>query len=350
MGDFSLEVLKKSVILSPASCDGKSEEKGILTLQKEPNKVKGLLKCFHLNNIEGKLLLGLTFDDNVLHKFNLELSEAQSFYFTLPQNINLSQNISCVLVAMNEREHSPIIWGSSATNKVSKLEVLESMLEKNVPIVKASNVVEKEKPTTKKPIEINAQEDYIDEEVENLIDDMANEVEDELKRIELKKQLNDFKPYKNIFETQNEVNATSAYGSQKKQILQNEPPVEEKPEREREQTRNWFYDEVKDQIDALFEKYEAETALEEIIPNSRFVRVNFDAEGDSYIFGVIYDENQTPEYIVYGIPALEQKQTPQELEGYYQWLPLDPNNPEADGYFMMYQDAKTGEHVKIEII
>ena len=41
-----------------------------------------------------------------------------------------------------------------------------------------------------------------------------------------------------------------------------------------------------------------------------------------------------------------QKIPPTELEGYYQWLPLDLEKPEEDGYWLMYQNALNGEHIK----
>jgi hypothetical protein len=339
-----LEILKKSIILSPASCDGKSDEKGILTLQKEMGKTKGVLKCFHLNEREGKLLLGITFDNNVLHKFPILKNETTLFRFTLPQEENLSSNISCVLIQMNEKDHTPIIWGSTTINKCNKLDILENMLQTIVPVKTKSETQENNVVEKKPPIEI--EEEYVNEEVESFIDDEYEKLEKELEEQKIKKQLDDFMPYKQLFETGK--NIQTASNAKNSQI----EPAPHLPEQERKQdrTRDWFYDEVKDQIDALFDKYEKEEALEEIIPNARFVRVVFEEGGDSYIFGIIYDENQMPEYIVYGIPSVSQKLPPEQLEGYYQWLPLDPEKPEEDGYFLMYQDAKTGEHVKIEII
>ena len=345
MEEFILEVFKKIIILSPASCDGKSEEKGILTLQKEVGKVKGVLKCFHLNEYEGKLLMGLTFEDNVLHKFNIEQESTALFSFNLPQDVNLAGNISCVLVNMDKSNNSPIIWGSTEVNKVSKLEVLQNMIDTSTPVKKHSVEEEISKQYIKKPIEIIEQQFLDDEEVEHLIDDEFEKFENEEKQQQVKKQLNDWVPYKEVFQTKKNI---EAYSNVKK--TQEEMDEDSSKEDQETQNKDWFYDEVKDQIDALFSKYEREEALEEIIPNARFVRVNFEEGAESYIFGIIYDENKNPEYIVYGIPAVSSKKAPQQLEGYYQWLPLDPEKPEEDGYFLMYQDAKSGEHVKIEII
>lgn len=341
-----MEIFKKSIILLPASFDGKSDAKGILTLEQDKNKTKGLLKCFNIQNLSGSILLGISSIDNELHKFKLEKEQVAYFTFSIPQKLNLSENISCVLVQLDKKESSPIIWGSTTTNKVQSLEILEKVKAE----YNKNNQINK----------LNVEEEYLDEEVENLIDNEVNNLEEELRQktlveekedAKLKDQMEDYKPYKELFETSRPASMLSPDKFVKELIeeeaMENEMNEQMEEDLQREAT---FYDEVKDQIDALFEKYERETALEEIIPNSKFVRVDFNNDGRSYIFGVINDSNNQPEYIVYGIPSRFQDVPPEELEGYYQWLPLDVEAPEEDGYYMMYQDARTGEHVKIEIV
>ena len=68
-----------------------------------------------------------------------------------------------------------------------------------------------------------------------------------------------------------------------------------------------------------------------------------------YVFGVIYDES-LPHYICYGIPCNNKGVPPKELEGFCQWLPLDISNQEGKGYWISYQDANSGENIKVEVI
>ena len=328
-----MEIFKKSIILSPASCDGKSEEKGILTLQKEQDKVKGILKCFELNKVQGKLLLGITFNDNKLNKFELQDEDISIFRFSIPDK-SLDGEISCVIIAMNKDKHTPILWGSTITNQISKSEILQDVISSSF-TVSTSSI--DENLWMKK----EQQEEKID--IEETMQEEKYYIEDETQKLKNMEQKKDFEPYKEIFKKAD----LGVIAEQTKKMKEEKPPLFTMQEETEETT---FYDEVKEQIDSLFQKYEKEVALEEMIPNSSFVRVTFDADGESYVFGLIFDDNNEPEYIVYGIPSAYQKLPPKQLEGYYQWLPLDPNNPEEDGYFLMYQDATTGEHVKVEII
>ena len=50
--------------------------------------------------------------------------------------------------------------------------------------------------------------------------------------------------------------------------------------------------------------------------------------------------------MAYGLPGVGTDNVPEGLEGYSQWIPLDSNNPNGDGYFVMFQDANTGESIK----
>jgi hypothetical protein len=402
-----LKIFKKSIVLSPASYDGKSEEKGILTLQEKAGELVGTLKCFNIEHLEGKMLLGLSFDNNKLHKFSIEKGKTQHFNFSLPNSEDLQANIACVVVNINNSDHTPVIWGSSKTNLDWKSNVLENFVNKNTKTTSAnmgnsqalktkdetSNSNEKqqvEKRDYKKTDDIKVKnedseeqkqekDNYIDKETKELIDSQVKKAEEQLKAEEQQKEQeikskaskessnkkayredntsvkeqkkfsSTNRPYKHLLKMQNidENNASS------KKLLQEEDSnlddLKEKTE-PKNYEGDMFYNEVKEQINSLFEKYPKEEALEEIIPNSKFVRVEFDADTDVYIFGVVYDEDNNAEYIVYGIPSVYEAEPPEQFDGYYQWLPLDLEKPEEDGYWLMYQDAKTGDHIRVEII
>ena len=102
-----------------------------------------------------------------------------------------------------------------------------------------------------------------------------------------------------------------------------------------------FYDEVKKQISELFTNYPEEEFLTQIIPHSKWVRVDYEKNGHYYVVGLIYEEG-TLRYICYGLPGLHSETPPKEMETYSQWLPLDKDKPTEFGYWISYQDADMG--------
>ena len=115
-----------------------------------------------------------------------------------------------------------------------------------------------------------------------------------------------------------------------------------------EQNKN-FYQRIKPQIDKMFETNVQEKVLNEIIPNSKFTRVEFDDKSGYYVFGVIYDED-VPKYLCYGLPSQKEQTPPKEMSNLYQWLPIDVENYDGDGFYMMYQDAQTGQNISVDIV
>lgn len=102
---------------------------------------------------------------------------------------------------------------------------------------------------------------------------------------------------------------------------------------------NNFYYAVKPQLDELFICYPEETALTNTVANSKWVRVQ--SEHDCYVVGILYD-NDEPSLLCYGVPAKANTPPPSELDGACVWLPIS----DQDGYFVIYQSARTGEIIK----
>lgn len=110
---------------------------------------------------------------------------------------------------------------------------------------------------------------------------------------------------------------------------------------------NNFYYAIKPQIDEMFICYPEEKLLGATVPNSKWVRV--DAEDGYYVVGLLFDEDE-PSYICYGVPQYPSAEkgacrAPAELENMCVWLPVDAKE-EMEGYWMIYQSAKTGEIIK----
>ncbi len=103
-----------------------------------------------------------------------------------------------------------------------------------------------------------------------------------------------------------------------------------------------YYEQVSDRIEKLFTEGTRETELESLMPHTKWVRVDFSGDGRFYVVGLVGDK---PDYICYGLPADYSPEPPDEISGYCGWLPLDVKNPQGKGYWLLYQDADTGESV-----
>ena len=103
-----------------------------------------------------------------------------------------------------------------------------------------------------------------------------------------------------------------------------------------------FFELISEQIDELFDKYPEEEKLSQIIPSSKWVKVDWENNGKYYVIGLIY-EFDVLKYVCYGVPVVNESDMPAEFENVGQWVPID-----NWGYYIMYQDAVTGDTIKID--
>lgn len=107
---------------------------------------------------------------------------------------------------------------------------------------------------------------------------------------------------------------------------------------------NPYYKTVKKELADLFDKFPAEEQLEKTLYGGKFVKINYSAE-KYYVAGVLKEQSKE-KYICYGIPDAYSKTPPKELDGYCSFIPLSVFDLKGDGYWMMFQDAITGECIK----
>lgn len=100
-----------------------------------------------------------------------------------------------------------------------------------------------------------------------------------------------------------------------------------------------FYSEIKEKIDDLFSKYEPIGRLSELIPESKWVKIEY-KKSAFYILGIIC-EKDIPKYIVYGVPG-NRTFKPRGFETYSVFLPESLFDREGKGYWCMFQNAETG--------
>lgn len=106
-----------------------------------------------------------------------------------------------------------------------------------------------------------------------------------------------------------------------------------------------FFSQIQSSIQTLFNSKPKDYLLENSIEQSKFVKINYENTDDYYSVGVIY-ENQEPRYICYALPCTSGSPPPENMKDFSQYLPINQNK----GYYLMYQDAKTGENIVIETI
>ena len=90
-----------------------------------------------------------------------------------------------------------------------------------------------------------------------------------------------------------------------------------------------------------------EELLEQIIPFSKWVKIENEDGDNYYVLGLIYENDQV-KYICYGVPGMYSENPPEELKGYAEWLPIDSTKEKEFGYWITYQDAQSGENVKAD--
>ncbi len=109
---------------------------------------------------------------------------------------------------------------------------------------------------------------------------------------------------------------------------------------------NPYYAAVKEEIASLFEKFPIDESLDKIFPEADFIKINYSAD-KYYLVGVIKERGKE-KYVCYGIPAVYSQTPPKELYGYCRFIPVSVFDLKGDGFWMMFQDAITGECLKPE--
>ncbi len=102
-----------------------------------------------------------------------------------------------------------------------------------------------------------------------------------------------------------------------------------------------FFITAERELNTLFNKFPRYDNLLGFFPDSKWVKINYDKE-NFYIVGVIR-EDKKEKYICYGVPAKYSPEPPKELKGYCSFIPLSIFDMQGEGFWMMFQDALTGD-------
>ena len=288
---------KKTLILS--AVDG-GNEKGVVNIEYSEGSLLGVVKLYNFKQEpDGILTLGILDGSEVI---KAGLTKTASFKYTFRLGVVKElQSFSCGLINIYKGEATPLLHGATdgVMTSEERLAKVASSLGEEASLQEIKKVLDENQIYLEDQQEIEQQ---IDDEIGCCMGDKCSTCK-----------------YRDAF-----------FGKEQKQEQQTES----------------FFDGVKEQITSLFDKYPEEEFLSSIIPFSKWVKVDFEQDGNYYVLGLVY-ENDNIKYICYGVPGLYDKNPPKDLNGFAQWLPLDENKPEEYGYWITYQDAQNGESVEI---
>lgn len=293
----------------------------ILTLTKHNNSVMGNIKVFNVEN-SPNLVLGLAQNNKQIFKQSISLINNNNYSFKL-NNVNLTENISAVLVEDTPDKVIPLIWGSDYSTNLN-YEIIE-----NLSALKQEVKTSEIKP--QKQLNLDEMFDISDVELEinnNLNFNEINCLEEET---EIKNNLKEMPDLNDNL------------------LSLNKNIIDEEMENITIDENETFYETISSQLENLFNTYPAETNLEELIPNSKWVKIDYENNGNFYVLGLIYEDINL-KYICYGVPAEYSNTPPEGLDSYSQWLPTNLNEPNGEGYWVMYQDAISGNSVMLDAI
>jgi hypothetical protein len=107
-----------------------------------------------------------------------------------------------------------------------------------------------------------------------------------------------------------------------------------------------YYLTVKDELNKVFCTFPPEKRLNSLFADSRFAYVTY-AGKRHYAVGVVKEQGKE-KYICYGVPEKYSPTPPDALKGYATFIPLSIFDLKGDGYWMMFQDAITGDCIKFK--
>lgn len=363
-----MNTLKKLIFLSN---NEKNKGMGILKLEKKDKNIFANLKTYQ-DSINGEYILGIKINNKII-KQNVNIKN-NMYSFVLTDKIDLCDSIGCVLLQSSANEFIPILWGSEK-NENYKSSIINS-LKSNIQKIRTeqsntiSNVLIKNQNQSDTLLT-----DTYNPNIENLsiknLDSQISRINTYTNHGNYKFLQNDesnmyYSEQQSIFnnyispEDPSQISMDPEHictnihqeeiavaNSQAKLFESNDEEVSHIIDSELNKNDNHnFYNMIADQLNEIFDRYPKEDNLCKLIENSYWVKINGDIDNKYYVVGIIKQNNDI-KYICYGVPGNYRIEPPAEMREYSQWLPTDALNPYDKGYWVMYQDADTGENIFI---
>lgn len=337
--------MNKTIILSTADNDPNGA-KAILTLTDQGNPA-GKLRLYNSPALTSDTFAGLYYKNQV---FQAKLTKNQGFYhFDLPQTLDLTQDIYCALLTPSKDivmsggsygdmffNEQSVFWGDT-----------DPETEKYI-----------DECVTAEPEPVPAEPDPVAPQCEHCVykDDFYHDHTEDAYSSDTNLQSADTNTQPTDTNTQGDFfaqfeNAQTADTHIENITRQPESPSAQpdtadiiEPAEPNNEVSD-FLSLISDQIDEMLSKYPLDPDLNRIIAHSKFIKILDEYDDTTYSIGIIYDGDDI-KYLAYAVPARYNATAPAELGANYQWLPLDPDDPMSDGYFIVYQDALDGSVVR----
>ncbi len=105
-----------------------------------------------------------------------------------------------------------------------------------------------------------------------------------------------------------------------------------------------YYLSIKREIDELFSTYPRDDTLCGAFRRSEWVRIRGSAKAPKYLVGTLYEDGKA-RFLCYALAAENKAEPPEEIKGVCSFVPVSPLVG-AEGFFVIFQNAATGECVK----
>lgn len=305
--------LKRTVLLS-----NQMEENKILLIVEKSERVVARIKGAGKND---KLWCVFKFNNAPLSFFTLE-KEGDEFSCELEGYTNVNENICAAVFSRPALEC--VFYGGTDKKEEFYLEFIKSF-DEFVRQIDYQLKIESDKVKGSELFEES--EDEIERQIdESLTNELVYEClskceEDKCKDCIYKKA---------FFERKNELLSCAV--------------MEDKEEPEKVEQENTFFLSVEKSLNELFACYPRDEVLENKIEKSKFVKVDYENDGNFYSVGVIFDDDGKEKYICYALYGKSDCPPPSELSEFSQYLPID----EESGYYLMYQNACDGKNIVME--
>ncbi len=297
----------KELLLLLSTADGVAafEVEGECTLNLSSIQIKDDIECLVLDNMK-PIMFGSTVRDK-LKCLNLKeeyIRQNSAVYHTKKES------------SKNEKSQEPP--DKTAESEVTAEEALRE------PQVTQGNFIKKDTEKSPKIIDKEIREDVISQENNQQTAFFEVEQKDTIKKEKEKPKVESTRAKKCSVESvsKSDENVVSS-------ILSESVPYE----------GNNFYLAVKPQLDEMFICYPPDIELQNIVPNSKWIRVAL--PDDYYVVGIVFNIDE-PHYICYGLHGNFYQKPPSEIADICQWLPLSREDEKGEGYWVIFQDAKTG--------
>lgn len=298
---------KKSIVLSDVELN--SNRKAVLTFEEAKEGIKGSLRLYNFpHELEGLSSLGININQKI-YKAGLTLKSNRLYEFFVDFK-EIPSVFSCALINFQNATPKPILYGSSSGGT-------DDVYAQIITEISSESTYQNTKNTLDK-YESREDQETIEKDIDNALCEDCLSCKDCI--------------YKKYF-----------FENHKEETMSEQPKQDDV---DIEPQTYMFLDRLRPQIDKMFEENPTETNLQELIPSSKWVKVEYEDDGDFYVLGLIYDEKQNIKYVCYGVPAVFEEEAPKELSGYPIWISLDRDDPKGFGYWLTYQDAITGQPIR----